>query len=262
MAARAKELTRTLIERAGGESVASAALYRKTNTLRAKYKMVPCALQAWCWHVLATATRDAKVPQAGRTAELVEGGTKAGAGIPWHQQNPDRKSRAPTANLSRRGRALAQGRSAAGRADVALRPARQFQVLPAARSGLRQPARRQQRRPRLGRRADAVHLGRSTEGSQRGAGWRIVEGGTPSADVLGNNYRSGAANTDRDAGSAVGAAHAHGNRCSAGMVRTADMIPAIAVRGKWRHSPTVSLTCSLPSAEGSSSQCERSVRTR
>ena len=58
IATRAEELIGTLIERAGGAPVASAALYRKTDTLRANAKMDPYALKAWCWQVLATANRD------------------------------------------------------------------------------------------------------------------------------------------------------------------------------------------------------------
>ena len=58
MASRAEELIGTLIEGAGGEPVASAALYRKTDTLRANAKTDPYALKAWCWQALAIANRD------------------------------------------------------------------------------------------------------------------------------------------------------------------------------------------------------------
>ena len=58
MATRAEELVGTLIERAGGRPVAAAALYRRTDTLRANAKMDLYALRAWCWQVLATANRD------------------------------------------------------------------------------------------------------------------------------------------------------------------------------------------------------------
>ena len=51
----AEELVRALIERAGGEHAACAALYRKNDHLRANAKMNPFALKAWCWQVLATA---------------------------------------------------------------------------------------------------------------------------------------------------------------------------------------------------------------
>ena len=53
--ARAEELVRSLIDRAGGEHAAYAALYRKNDRLRANAKMNSYALKAWCWQVLATA---------------------------------------------------------------------------------------------------------------------------------------------------------------------------------------------------------------
>ncbi len=60
--ARAEELVRGLIERAGGEHAAYAALYRRNEHLRANAKMNSHALKAWCWHVLATAR--ARPPKA------------------------------------------------------------------------------------------------------------------------------------------------------------------------------------------------------
>ena len=60
--ARAEELVRDLITRAGGEQAACAALYRKNDHLRANAKTDPYALKAWCWHVLATAR--ASLPKA------------------------------------------------------------------------------------------------------------------------------------------------------------------------------------------------------
>ena len=57
MAARAEELVRGLIERAGGAGAAHAALYRKTDSLRANAKADPYALQAWCWQALAMADK-------------------------------------------------------------------------------------------------------------------------------------------------------------------------------------------------------------
>ena len=60
--ARAEELVRDLIRRAGGEHAAYAALYRKNDHLRANAKTDPYALKAWCWHVLATAR--ASLPKA------------------------------------------------------------------------------------------------------------------------------------------------------------------------------------------------------
>ena len=68
-AARAAELIGKLIEDAGGERVASAALYRKTDTLRSNAKADPHALKAWCWQALATANRDG--PRGDYTAGTV-----------------------------------------------------------------------------------------------------------------------------------------------------------------------------------------------
>ena len=53
--ARAEELIRDLIRRAGGMEVAGAALYRKNDHARANAKTDPYALKAWCWKVLADA---------------------------------------------------------------------------------------------------------------------------------------------------------------------------------------------------------------
>ncbi len=53
--ARAQELIADLIQRAGGPTVAGAALYRKHDYARANAKMDPYALRAWCWKVLADA---------------------------------------------------------------------------------------------------------------------------------------------------------------------------------------------------------------
>ena len=55
---RAEEIIRDLIDRAGGPDVAGAALYRKSDHVRANAKMDPYALRAWCWQVLAKATED------------------------------------------------------------------------------------------------------------------------------------------------------------------------------------------------------------
>jgi HTH-type transcriptional regulator/antitoxin HigA len=51
----AEEVMRDLIQRAGGEHVLPAALYRKNDHARANAKMDPYALKAWCWQVLAQA---------------------------------------------------------------------------------------------------------------------------------------------------------------------------------------------------------------
>lgn len=58
LAAQAEEFIGDLIERAGGREVAAAALYRRSDHLRANAKTDPFALKAWCWQVLATANRN------------------------------------------------------------------------------------------------------------------------------------------------------------------------------------------------------------
>ncbi len=55
LAARSEELVRDLIKQAGGQTVACAALYRKSHQARANAKTDPYALKAWCWKVLSDA---------------------------------------------------------------------------------------------------------------------------------------------------------------------------------------------------------------
>jgi HTH-type transcriptional regulator/antitoxin HigA len=57
-AARAGKFILELVQRAGGNDVATAALYRKNDGARANTKSDPHALKAWCWHVLATANQN------------------------------------------------------------------------------------------------------------------------------------------------------------------------------------------------------------
>ena len=52
---RAEELIGGLIERAGGQRVATAPLYRKNDQRRMNAKTDEYALRAWCWQVMATA---------------------------------------------------------------------------------------------------------------------------------------------------------------------------------------------------------------
>ena len=85
--ARAEELVRGLITRAGGEPAASAALYRRNDHLRANAKTDPYALKAWCWRVLAIARADApKAPyQSGTvTPEFL----KQVARLSWSEAGP------------------------------------------------------------------------------------------------------------------------------------------------------------------------------
>ena len=87
MAARAEELIGTLIRRAGGAPLASAGLYRKTDTLRANAKTDPYALQAWCWQVMATAIRDH--PHGDYTAGTVTlDFLKQVARLSWSKEGP------------------------------------------------------------------------------------------------------------------------------------------------------------------------------
>ena len=60
LAERAEELIGALIERAGGQDVVGAALYRKNDHLRVNAKMDPYAFKAWCWQILARRTKPAK----------------------------------------------------------------------------------------------------------------------------------------------------------------------------------------------------------
>lgn len=57
LADRAEEIISALIRRAGGPEVAGAALYRKSDSARTNAKTDPYALQACCWHMLATANK-------------------------------------------------------------------------------------------------------------------------------------------------------------------------------------------------------------
>ena len=58
LVARAEQIIRDLVERAGGPDVAGAALYRKNDHVRANAKMDPYALKVWCWQVLAKANEE------------------------------------------------------------------------------------------------------------------------------------------------------------------------------------------------------------
>ena len=85
--ARAEELVRALIERAGGEHAACAALYRKNDHLRANAKMNPYSLKAWCWQVLATAR--ARPPKAAYRRGTVTGEfLKQVAQLSWSEAGP------------------------------------------------------------------------------------------------------------------------------------------------------------------------------
>jgi len=55
LSAHSEELVRDLIKKAGGPTVACAALYRKSHQARANAKTDPYALKAWCWKVMSDA---------------------------------------------------------------------------------------------------------------------------------------------------------------------------------------------------------------
>ena len=55
LADHAEELLGGLLDRAGGQNMAAAALYRKNDNRRLNAKTDPYALTAWCWRVLASA---------------------------------------------------------------------------------------------------------------------------------------------------------------------------------------------------------------
>ena len=85
--ARAEELVRGLIERAGGEHAAYAALYRKNDHLRANAKMNSYALKAWCWQVLATA-RDRPPKASYRRGTVTVDFLKQVAQLSWSETGP------------------------------------------------------------------------------------------------------------------------------------------------------------------------------
>ena len=85
--ARAEELVRGLIERAGGEHAAYGALYRKNDHLRANAKMNSYALKAWCWQVLATARARPPKPAYRRGTVTVEF-LKQVAQLSWSEAGP------------------------------------------------------------------------------------------------------------------------------------------------------------------------------
>ena len=68
LADHAEELLGGLLDRAGGQNMAAAALYRKNDNRRLNAKADPYALTAWCWRVLASAN-------AHRLAAAYEPGT-------------------------------------------------------------------------------------------------------------------------------------------------------------------------------------------
>ena len=87
LTARAEDLIRGLIDRAGGWQVARAALYRKNDHLRTNAKTDPYALQAWCWQVLATAN-DNLPDVAYETGTVTLGFLTQVARLSWSDDGP------------------------------------------------------------------------------------------------------------------------------------------------------------------------------
>ena len=87
LAGRAEHVIRDLINRAGGLDVAGAALYRKSDHVRANAKMDPYALKAWCWQILARANED--LPKTGyeRGTVTLDFLTKV-ARLSWSEDGP------------------------------------------------------------------------------------------------------------------------------------------------------------------------------
>ena len=87
LTARAEDLIRGLIDRAGGWQVARAALYRKNDHLRTNAKTDPYALQAWCWQVLTTAN-DNLPDVAYETGTVTLGFLTQVARLSWSDDGP------------------------------------------------------------------------------------------------------------------------------------------------------------------------------
>ena len=87
LTARAEDLIRGLIDRAGGWQVARAALYRKNDHLRTNAKTDLYALHAWCWQVLATAN-DNLPDVAYETGTVTLGFLTQVARLSWSDDGP------------------------------------------------------------------------------------------------------------------------------------------------------------------------------
>ncbi len=84
---RAKSIMRDLIDRAGGQDVAAATLYRKNNHVRMNAKMDDYALRAWCWQVLARANEEGPSGKYTRGTVTLEF-LKAVAQLSWSEEGP------------------------------------------------------------------------------------------------------------------------------------------------------------------------------
>ena len=148
---RAETIIRRLIDQAGGPDTACAAFYRKKRPYAGQRQggrlRAPSLVLAGAGNGQQASAADgvclwyghATLPQGGGTVELVRRRAATGQGGPGKTRHRPGDRAAFAADLSRRGRAPAQGRSAGGRVDPALRPDRQLLVLPVARTGTRRP---------------------------------------------------------------------------------------------------------------------------
>ncbi len=87
LASRAKTIISDLVRRAGGAEVAAAALYRKSNSVRANAKTDPYALKAWCWEVLATAN-DTKPSVSYKPGTITLDFLRQLARLSWSDEGP------------------------------------------------------------------------------------------------------------------------------------------------------------------------------
>ncbi len=87
LSGRPEHIMRDLIDRAGGLDVAGAALYRKSDHVRANAKMNPYALKAWCWQILARANADLPKADYERGTVTLDFLTKV-ARLSWSEDGP------------------------------------------------------------------------------------------------------------------------------------------------------------------------------
>ena len=84
---RAEKLMRGLIERAGGDGAAAAALYRRNDQTRANAKMDSYALRAWCWQAMAVAN-EGDVADAYKTGTVTPDYLRQVAQLSWSEDGP------------------------------------------------------------------------------------------------------------------------------------------------------------------------------
>ncbi|MEZ5289827.1 MAG: hypothetical protein R2745_01965 [Vicinamibacterales bacterium] len=87
LSAKAEELVRGLVDKAGGPSVACAPLFRKGRQARSNAKTDPYALRAWCWKVLANAVGD-RPPVPYRSGTITLEFLRQVAQLSWMEEGP------------------------------------------------------------------------------------------------------------------------------------------------------------------------------